>query len=382
MSRTRFMTSIALVLGAICLADAPAAAQPPRPGGFDRHRPGPSGRYVDVSVFYESLAPYGEWVMIPPHGWVWMPYDIGYDWRPYSNGYWIWTEVGWTWVSDEPFGWAVYHYGRWNYSPYYGWYWVPGTQWGPAWVGWRRGNGFIGWAPLPVDSRSNSINISIGNFGFELNQIRNHAWSFIEERYLADENIGYHIARPSRNVSIIQNTQNITNYNIVNNTVVNNSYRREDLERRIRRPVRQFRIGDYDRPGNAHSDRNQGTVRFFRQKLEGNAKRTPDVIFQKNKVTITPEMKKRQDEEREAVARRLAAEKQALLDRQKRESARVGKLGISPDELKRRHTAEAKAFEEQESRSKKLVDRFYERIQKGEGGFTESKNKNRFGGQR
>lgn len=379
MSRNRIVLAIALTLGAVCICTEPAAAQPGRPGGFDRRGPGMGGRYVDVSVFYESLAPFGEWVMIPPHGWVWLPYDVGYDWRPYTAGYWIWTEVGWTWVSDEPFGWAVYHYGRWNYSPYYGWYWVPGTQWGPAWVAWRRGNGFIGWAPLPVDSRRNSINVQIGNFGFEINQIRNHAWSFIEERYLADEQIGYHIARPSRNVSIIQNTQNITNYNIVNNSIVNNSYRREDLERRIRRSVRQYKISDYDRPGSNFSDRNQGTVRFFRQKLEENAKRTPDVMFGKNKVTITPEMQRRQEEERNEVQRRLAAEKQALMDRQKREAARVGKLGISEEELKRRHDLEAKALEEQETRSKRLVDRFYERIQKGEGGYTESKNKNRFG---
>lgn len=375
MSRIRIVYATALMLGAICFAEAPASAQPRR---GDRHRPGPSARYMDVEVFYESLAPYGEWVQMPPYGWVWIPYDVSYDWRPYTNGYWIWTDAGWTWMSDEPFGWATYHYGRWNYSSYYGWYWVPGTQWGPAWVGWRRGNGFIGWAPLPVDSRPNSINIQIGNFGFEMNQIRNHAWSFIEERYLADQNIGYRIARPARNVSIIQNTQNITNYNVVNNTVVNNSYRREDYERRVKRPVTQYKIGDYDRPGNAQKPGGDNVIRFFKAKLDANAKRTPDVIFEKNKVTITPEMKKQQDAERDAVNKRLADEKKALMDRQQREAARVGKLGVTPEELKRQHEKEAKAFEEQETRSKRLVDRFYERVQKGQGGYTDSKNRNRF----
>jgi hypothetical protein len=32
-----------------------------------------------------------------------------------------------------------------------GWVWVPGREWGPAWVDWRRGTRYFGWAPLPPD---------------------------------------------------------------------------------------------------------------------------------------------------------------------------------------------------------------------------------------
>jgi hypothetical protein len=52
-------------------------------------------------------------------------------------------------VSDEPWAWACYHYGWWFYHPHYAWVWVPGIEWGPAWVSWRAGSGYIGWAPLP-----------------------------------------------------------------------------------------------------------------------------------------------------------------------------------------------------------------------------------------
>jgi hypothetical protein len=31
----------------------------------------------------------------------------------------------------------------------YGWSWVPGTVWAPAWVTWSYGNNYVGWAPLP-----------------------------------------------------------------------------------------------------------------------------------------------------------------------------------------------------------------------------------------
>jgi hypothetical protein len=32
-----------------------------------------------------------------------------------------------------------------------GWIWVPGDEWGPAWVDWRSGDDYVGWAPLPPD---------------------------------------------------------------------------------------------------------------------------------------------------------------------------------------------------------------------------------------
>jgi hypothetical protein len=55
--------------------------------------------------------------------------------------------VGWYWVSEEPWAWACYHYGSWQFDPYYGWVWIPGTEWAPAWVTWRESNDYIGWAP-------------------------------------------------------------------------------------------------------------------------------------------------------------------------------------------------------------------------------------------
>ena len=70
-------------------------------------------------------------------------------WRPYTQGHWVDTDYGWTWISDEPWGWATYHYGRWLADQEYGWLWVPGNQWGPAWVSFQQGGGYVGWAPLP-----------------------------------------------------------------------------------------------------------------------------------------------------------------------------------------------------------------------------------------
>lgn len=59
-------------------------------------------------LFYDSLRPYGEWVWVQPNGWCWYPYNMPIDWRPYTNGYWAYTDYGWTWCSDEPWGGPVF----------------------------------------------------------------------------------------------------------------------------------------------------------------------------------------------------------------------------------------------------------------------------------
>lgn len=102
-----------------------------------------------TTEFYEPLAPQGEWVEVGSYGRCWHPAHVAVEWRPYCYGSWEWTDCGWYWRSDEPWGWACYHYGSWVYDPVVGWAWVPGIEWAPAWVSWRVGGGYIGWAPLP-----------------------------------------------------------------------------------------------------------------------------------------------------------------------------------------------------------------------------------------
>jgi hypothetical protein len=94
----------------------------------------PSVEIRAESDFYEPLAPQGDWVVVGSYGRCWRPAHVARDWRPYCNGNWERTDAGWYWVSDEPWAWATYHYGRWDYTEQFGWYWVPQVQWAPAWV--------------------------------------------------------------------------------------------------------------------------------------------------------------------------------------------------------------------------------------------------------
>jgi hypothetical protein len=105
-------------------------------------------------TFHDQLAPYGTWVQEAGFGTVWRPTVATFDvnWRPYGDaGHWIYTDAGWSWESDYPWGGVAFHYGRWRRDNL-GWVWVPGYDWAPAWVAWRHTDGYLGWAPLPPEA--------------------------------------------------------------------------------------------------------------------------------------------------------------------------------------------------------------------------------------
>ncbi len=106
---------------------------------------------ISVGTFDPYLDPYGSWVTLPGYGRTWQPSPayVGADFYPYgTGGQWLYTDAGWVFESDYPFGWAVFHYGRWMNDSNYGWLWIPGTEWAPSWVSWRVGGPYVGWAPL------------------------------------------------------------------------------------------------------------------------------------------------------------------------------------------------------------------------------------------
>src|SRR5882724_5080759 len=107
-----------------------------------------SVRVSAVAEFNAPLAAHGAWITVGSYGRCWRPSGIAVSWQPYCYGRWVWTDCGWYWESDEPWGWACYHYGSWAYDSEFGWVWVPGIDWAPAWVTWRFGGGYCGWAPL------------------------------------------------------------------------------------------------------------------------------------------------------------------------------------------------------------------------------------------
>ena len=171
-----------------------------------------SGRYVPVAVpgVYD-LDSHGEWFETPEYGWVWAPRATVADWAPYRQGYWRWYPAyGWTWISNEPWGWVPYHYGRWAYWRSR-WCWVPSVVFGTGWswsphlvvffgwdgsnyrqgyrdglrdgyrAGFRDGRGWLGWCPLgpgdPYYGHRTVINNTtiINNYPRSVESLRNYS---------------------------------------------------------------------------------------------------------------------------------------------------------------------------------------------------------------
>src|SRR5438105_7529439 len=132
----------------ILTATAGARAQEDVYPGDSEAPPPEEGPTYDDFKADTSLNENGEWVETAEYGLIWRPTRVGDEWRPYWDGHWVYTTAGWAWMSDESFGWATYHYGRWAVMDDLGWVWLPGRVWAPAWVAWRWGDGYAGWCPL------------------------------------------------------------------------------------------------------------------------------------------------------------------------------------------------------------------------------------------
>jgi hypothetical protein len=113
----------------------------------------------------EDLESYGQFEDTPDYGQVWFPRDVDPDWAPYKFGHWAFVNPwGWTWIDDQPWGFAPFHYGRWAQVDGR-WGWIAGRRvaepvYAPALVafigggGWSAGQeagGAMGWVALGPD---------------------------------------------------------------------------------------------------------------------------------------------------------------------------------------------------------------------------------------
>ncbi|MGH8094469.1 MAG: DUF6600 domain-containing protein [Chthoniobacterales bacterium] len=199
---------------------------------------------VSLNFFYDNLSPYGTWIDVGDYGYCFQPNVAVSDstWRPYSDGYWAYTDAGWTWVSYEDFGWATYHYGRWADLADYGWVWVPGYEWGPAWVSWRTGGDYIGWAPLPpAVSRVYEGRAIIGHVDVEFD-IGPLYYNFVDIRYIGEPVLRERLVPPQQNLTIISRTVNVTNITYKNSTVYNYGPSLNRVDQFSTRPVQRLSL--------------------------------------------------------------------------------------------------------------------------------------------
>ena len=187
-----------LALGGCVYGGATGYAPDSYPAGYDSGMGSelmtqPGDRFgaqnvASIAVFTAPLAPYGQWVN-SRFGRAFRP-DVSQDWRPYVNGRWGENRL---WVSEDPWGWATDHYGRWGFDQRAGWVWVPGVEWAPSWVAWREdeGQNVAGWAPVPPGVNY-SISRGFGS-GFGYDSFASWyapSWVWVPQSYLYQPGFG------------------------------------------------------------------------------------------------------------------------------------------------------------------------------------------------
>lgn len=201
----------------------------------DRHyENSSSSRYVSADVVgYEDLDDHGSWRRTPENGYVWFPRTTAANWAPYHNGHWDYIEPwGYTWVDDEPWGFAPFHYGRWvNYEG--SWGWVPAAPraegalyvrpvYAPALVAWVGGphfaigvavggrdgygsGGSVGWFPLgPREVYVPSYRVS-----------RN----YVNNVNVSNTTVNTTVVNNYYNTTVVNNNVSVTNVKYVNQSV-------------------------------------------------------------------------------------------------------------------------------------------------------------------
>ena len=97
---------------------------------------------MPLEAFYDVLREHGTFIDTDRYGTAFCPHPdpVGAD-QPHRRGHWVMTEYGWTFTSDLKISWVMDHYGRWvgSRAANCAWAWVPGGEWGPAWVDFRIG---------------------------------------------------------------------------------------------------------------------------------------------------------------------------------------------------------------------------------------------------
>jgi hypothetical protein len=205
---------------------------------------------ASYDLFYDRLQSDGQWFNDATYGSVWQPKIASTDqqWRPYTDGRWVYTDRGWTWISNENFGWAAYHYGRWARLSERGWVWVPGSTWAPAWVSWRQSDDYVGWAPLPPETESEQ-DLKIQGWADTYYNIGPGSYVFLKTTDLA--NPSYHglIVSSQDDLEIISRTKNVTNIYYGKTGVIDNGPDYDRLVRDANVKIDRYRL-NYDQQNN------------------------------------------------------------------------------------------------------------------------------------
>ncbi|WHZ10362.1 MAG: hypothetical protein OJF60_000801 [Burkholderiaceae bacterium] len=232
-------------------------------------------RYVPPAMTgYQQLDGYGTWEDNPEYGNVWVPTVTVANWAPYRFGHWAYIAPwGWTWIDDQPWGFAPFHYGRWAYLGTR-WCWVPGPRsvrpvYAPALVG------FVG-------GRVGNVSFSVTVGGLAQPAVGWFPLGPGEVWHPAFRASPTYVTNVNRTVIVNRNVTNITNIVNVNNTT--NVYRYQRMPQAVTAvSEKAFTQGEHLRGNFVHvSERELDQARVVRPPAPT---RDPRAIFAASRVT-------------------------------------------------------------------------------------------------
>ena len=194
---------------------------------------------VSISTFYDELSPHGDWVTVGSYGHCWRPRGIDRNWQPYLNGEWLYTEDGWTWVSYDPWGGDPYHYGTWSRSDAYGWVWIPGTIWAPAWVTWYVGDNDIGWAPVPP-----SFSVGVSGYVGPPVTVSRSSYIFVPATRFVGVNVGTVRVPATQNATLLARTKPVTRFAASGGVLTSGGPTVVQVEHATQRKIARVSVGD------------------------------------------------------------------------------------------------------------------------------------------
>ena len=175
-----------------------------------RHERSTSARYVSTDVVgYSDLDDNGTWQPTPEYGTVWFPRVAAQGWAPYQRGHWDYIAPwGYTWVDDQPWGFAPFHYGRWV-SVNGTWGWVPTPP---------RAEGAVYVRPVYAPALVAWVGVGAGIAWFALGPRDVYVPSYpVSRQYVTNINV----SNTTVNTTVVNNYYNTT---VINKTVTNVRY--------------------------------------------------------------------------------------------------------------------------------------------------------------
>jgi hypothetical protein len=343
MRKSIILTVLLISLLAGCLVYIPPEENQATHPAEDNYYPESSYLSGEISLgyIYDYLNGFGFWVNNPPYGYVWIPRGLGPRWHPYVHGRWVWTDYGWTWVSNYSWGWLPFHYGRWGRDARLGWFWVPDVDWAPAWVIWRFSDIYIGWAPVPPD-----IPFRAGHgFDWRNRHIDQGLWIFVEGRHFHQSRLDNWVIPQERYRTIINITVLGDQVTVRNNIIINNGLSPQQVERITGRPVTKVKLKEIKQPAEERVSLNE--VRLYRPVIR-KEQAAPRTVIPREEAEqkISPDNLQRNTDSLDAYHRReqslLEKTQKMEIDRLRRQTENEVKIAPPQEKQKKLNELQAK----------------------------------------